>query len=427
MNEDYLSLTALTHLDGRNRGKLSGLGAYFSEFNWMKTRILVLIKWLDFLQKKKIIKKSGDLLKIYENFSLQEAKKILKIEKTTNHDLRAIQLYLSQVLKTDFIGFGLGSEDINNLALRLLAKGGFEKVLAPKLLEIKNKLRKFTKEHKSLTMLARTHAQPASVTTFGKETGLYLYRFTKELDFLINCKFSGKISGEAGNYNALNFVLPKLDWLKNSEEFISSFGLSVNLFATQINPYDDLIVFFDSLKRLNQVLLGFCKDLWLYSLLGYLKIAQVAKEAGSAGMPHKVNPIHLEGAEGGLEQANCLLEFFSRKLSYSRLQRDFSDSTVRRNFVLAFSYSLLSYQSLITGFERIEVNQKQIAFDLESHPEVFSEGLKTLMIFQGEKNAWEKVQTMVKNGRLKTRFKSLKDYSGLSEKLAELILQETQS
>lgn len=422
MDNDFLLLTSLTHLDGRNRKKLSGLRDYFSEFNWMKTRILVLIKWLDFLQKKKIIKKSGNLLKIYENFSLQEAKKILKIEKTTNHDLRAIQLYLSQILKTDFIGFGLGSEDINNLALRLLVRDSFQKILTPIILEIKKKLREFTKENKSLAMLARTHGQPASVTTFGKETGLYLYRFSQELNSLEKCQFSAKVSGEVGNYNALNFVLPKVNWLKYSEEFVSSFGLLPNFFASQINPYDDLIVFFDALKRLNQILLGLCKDFWLYCLLDYLKIISVKKETGSAGMPHKVNPIHFEGAEGGLEQANCLWEFFSRKLSYSRLQRDFSDSTVRRNFVLAFSYSLLSYQSLLTGFKRIEVNQKQIDFDLKQHPEVFSEGLKTLMILQGEKNAWEKVQAMAQDNKLN---RPLKDYQGLAEKLTELILKET--
>jgi adenylosuccinate lyase len=455
-DEDLNQLNALTHLDGRNASKVKDLRNYFSEFSWMRARILVILRWLSSLSEIKILKSLSPKEKrildnIYQEFSLLEAKKIQDKEKITNHDLRAIELYIKEKLietklrdLTNFVNLGLGSEDINNIALRISLKEAYKNILRPALIKLINQLTDFVSDYKEMTMLARTHGQPASVTTLGKEVGLYLYRFTNELSSLNKIKFTGKVAGEVGNYNALQFALPNIDWLMFSKRFISSFDLTPNLFATQINPYDDINNFFDSLKRLNNILLGLAKDIWLYTLLDYLKIVKIEKEVGSSGMPHKVNPLYFEGAEGGLEQANALLEFFSRKLSYSRLQRDFSDSTVRRNIVLAMAYSLLSYQSLVEAFERLVTNETKINQDIESHYEVFSEGIKTVFSLSGDPSAYEKVKTMtrgkslskvdlqglIKKMRLDSKIKkklmidSLNDYAGLATILCEQILKE---
>ena len=441
-------MTNLTHLDGRNSQKLLVLKDYFSEFAWMKYRLDIMAKWLKWLDCLKILKvNKSNLSGIIDKFDEKDAEEIREIEKTTNHDLKAIEYYLRDKLKTvgeenaaGLINLGLGSEDINNIALRLIVSDSWQKVFLPEIVKLSRKLLDTTDHHKALTMLARTHGKPASVTTFGKEIGLYMIRVINETERINALQFSGKLAGEVGNYNALQFILPKVDWLDVSEKFISSFGLVPNLFATQINPYDDLIIFFDAVKRLNNILAGFSKDIWLYSLLDYVKIVKKEEEVGSAGMPHKVNPIYFEGAEGGLEQASGELEFYSRKLSYSRLQRDFSDSTVRRNLASILGLCLLSYQSLNEGCRRLDVNTDKIKEDLDKHYEVVSEGLQNYIRLKGEVEGYEKIKKELRGVTLnkvefnkliskiglseKIKMISLDDYQGLSVKITELILKE---
>lgn len=414
-------LQAITHLDGRNRSKLTNLENYFSELAWMQYRLEVMVKYLQFLLKEKIIKGGFDQLNSMLNIKLTtyDGEKIADIEKTTNHDLRALEIYLKEKLKNSglselsaSVNFGIGSEDINNVALRIQVKKCFNEVILPDLIKLIASLIDFIKPITNMHMLARTHGQPASVTTLGKELGLYLDRIVRELDVLNSCKFHPKFSGEVGNFNALHIV-KLLNWREIEGNFLKSLGFESASFATQIPPYDDLIRFFDSWKRLNNILIGFAKEIWLYASFDYLILKQPQGEVGSSGMPHKINPQYFEGSEGGLEIANALLEFFSRKFSYNRLQRDFSDSTVRRNIVLVFAYSLLSYQSLITGISRIQVNEKILTRDLAEHYEVLSETWQTLLKQSGDEEAFTLVQQTLRGKRLNKR-----EYNNIIQKLS---------
>ena len=394
----------ITVLDGRNRHKLSPLTPYISEKALNKYRILVEIRYLEKLSRIKIIrpinlKEKKVLQNIWQVFDEGDYQRLRTIELKVNHDVKAVEEFLKEKLKkstlTDIfsmVHFCLTSEDINNLAYDLMIKNCLGKVIIKEIEKAIKTLKEKTIKYKKITMLSHTHGQPAVPTTLGKELLIYSNRLEQELAILKSLKIKGKLTGNVGNLNALKFLYPKINWLKFSEEFVKSFGFEPDLVTTQIESYDSLIYIFQSLMRLNNIFIGLCVDMWLYISLGYFIQRVVKKEVGSTALPHKVNPIYFEGAEGGFGIANSLFEFYSRKLSSSRLQRDLSDSTVRRSFGISLSYSLLSYQSIIEALNRIEPNQEKIVNDLNSHWEILSEVIQNFLKMKGYHNAYDKVK-----------------------------------
>lgn len=399
-------LKALTHLDGRNSHKVDSLRNYFSEYAWMKARLLILLDYVEFLLEEKIILNSSIIPKLRKfreslekHFSIGDGEAIQEIERTTNHDLQAVIVFLQKKLSdsparevSPYVNLGLGSEDINNIALRQLLKSSYYVVLHEELVKLIQSLISLTDKYQKTMMLARTHGQAASVTTFGKEVALYIKRLADELVILDAVKFYPKLSGEVGNHISLSILLPKKNWIGLEKKFLRKLGFADFSPATQIPPYDDVIRFFDSLRRINRILIGLSQDMWLYASFGYLTFSNVKGEAGSSGMPHKINPQYFEGAEGGLEAAAAHLEFLSRQLATSRLQRDFSDSTVRRTISIPMALSLLSYQSLVTAFERLSMINTKISEDLLEHWEVLSETLTTALKLEGKSDAYSIVR-----------------------------------
>ncbi len=392
-------LSALTHFDGRNGQKLGSLKKYFSEHAWMKYRLYVMARYLEFLSTQKLIPGRYILDRnMFSKFTLSESEKISRIEKETNHDLRSLEIYFKNLLKSihrddisPYVNLGIGSEDINNIALRLQFREALYLEILPAMGRVLGDLLKLSENYQHQILLGRTHGQPAALTTFGKEISIFAIRLSGELDTLLRLKLHGKVSGEVGTFAALASVFSGRDWLKLEERFLGYFELSASP-ATQIVPYDDVIHFFDVLKNCNAILTNFAKDIWLYASFGYLSFANISAETGSAGMPHKINPQYFEGAEGGLEYANAQWEFFSRKLSQTRLQRDFSDSTVRRNIVIPVAYSLLSCQSLEIGIRRMLVNTEKMEEDAGSHWESASEILLAFLKSGGNDQAYEAIK-----------------------------------
>lgn len=395
---------ALTPLDGRNRYKLINLTQYFSELALNKYRVLVELTYFKKLSEYKVIRKltkSENTLinKIYVSFDKKAYGEIRLIEKSTNHDVKAVEEFIKNKFKktslndlSEMIHFGLTSDDINNCAYALMIKDTLKNIITPEINKILDGLKQNANKHKSIPMLSRTHGQPAAPTTVGKEFLVYYMRLKKELKILESSKIEAKLSGNTGNLNVHKFLFPNINWLEFSKGFIQSLDLQPDMVTTQIEPYDSLIRIFSSLSRMNNVLLGLCVDFWIYVSFGYFKQKVIKAEVGSTALPHKVNPIYFEGAEGGFGIANALLEFYSKKLSYSRLQRDLSDSTIRRSFGIAFAYSLLSYQSINEALKRIEPNKEAIKKDLLEHWEIVSEGLQNFLRTKGLKNAYEKTK-----------------------------------
>ena len=394
---------AITPLDGRNRNKVVVLAKYFSEQALNKNRILVEIEYLKKLSEINIIRKLKkneikDLDSIIENFNSEDYKKIREIEATTNHDVKAVELFLQHKLSKSchdifpMVHFGLTSEDINNLSYGLSLKDCLNQVIIPELDKIDRLLSAETKKYADLPMLGHTHGQAAAPTTLGKEYLVYKTRVSRELKNLKNIKVSGKLMGNVGNLNVHKILFPKYNWLKFSSDFVTALGLEPELIATQILPYDNLIKIFQSLINLNNILLGFCVDFWIYTSMGYFKQRVMGGEVGSSALPHKVNPIYMEGGEGGFGVANALLGFYTNKLASTRMQRDLSDSTVRRSSGIAVAYSLLSYQSVSEAIERIEANKEVISKDLSAHYEVLSEIIQNFLRIKGYDDAYEKTK-----------------------------------
>ncbi len=397
-------MESLTPIDGRNRHKLKKLIPFFSDFALTKYRFLVELRYLQKLSKYGVIRKLRVSEKIsikhlIEIFDRKDYLEIRRIEERTNHDMKAVEEYIKLKLArtsmkdiVEMVHFGLTSDDINNVAYGLTVKNSLQKVILPELDKIVDQLKHKAVKYKRLAMLGRTHGQPAAPTTLGKEFLVYYKRLKQEAKLLKNSNVKAKLTGNVGNLNAHKFLYPNIDWLKFSHEFVKSFRLEADLVTTQIEPYDSYIHIFNQLLTINNILLGFCQDMWIYIMLGYFRQKVIKTEVGSTALPHKVNPIYFEGAEGGLGIANSLLEFYCRKLSYSRLQRDLSDSTVRRSFGIAFAYCLLSYQSVKEGLERIEPNKDTIKQDLGQHWEVLSEALQNFLRTKGYKGAYEKTK-----------------------------------
>jgi adenylosuccinate lyase len=401
-----------TALDGRNRHKLTALLPYLSELALDKYRIFVETTYIETLCENGLIRKLKANEKVFlknlsEKLDLKAYKAIRIIELETNHEMKSVELYIQKELsKTsmkdifEMIHFGLTSEDINNSVYALMFKNACQKVLLPELETILSMFQTAAKDYKSIVMLGRTHGQPAVPTTVGKEFLCYYKRLADEIDILKTLKIKAKLTGNVGNLNAHKYIYPDVDWLNFVERFITQLGLEADPVTTQIEPYDSLIRLFQSLSRINNILTGFCIDFWLYISMDYFKQQVIKKEVGSTALPHKVNPIYFEGAEGGFGIANALFEFYTRKLSYSRMQRDLSDSTVRRSVNIAFSYTLLSYQSVIEALKRICPNEETISEDLNKHWEILSEAAQNFLRMKGYDNAYEKTKLFFRGKQL---------------------------
>ena len=402
------SLTAISAIDGRYRKQVQHLDEYFSEYALMKYRVLVEIEYLQFLARKKFLKLSDKaqkhLAKIKEDFGLEDAQEIKQIEYTTNHDVKAVEYFIKQELEKvgensakEWVHFGLTSQDVNNTAIPLLWKHSMEFEYLPSLLNLTTQFKLLAKEWIDIPMLARTHGQPASPTMLGKEIMVFVERIENQLEQLINIPVSAKFGGATGNFNAHHIAFPKTDWIKFSNEFIEDIlGLQRLQFTTQIEHYDNLASSLDCMKRINNILIDFCRDTWTYISMDYFKQRIKKGEVGSSAMPHKVNPIDFENAEGNLGLANSLFEHLSSKLPVSRLQRDLTDSTVLRNIGLPFAHTILAFKSIDKGLGKLVLNDEKIFQDLDNNWAVVAEAIQTILRREQYPNPYEALKELTR-------------------------------
>lgn len=406
------TLNAVSPIDGRYYKKTSALSKYFSEFALIYNRLVIEIRYFESLAANPQISEipaltnqdKAFLQNIISEFDEFEAKKVKAFEKQTNHDVKAVEYYLREKLEnhpefkelTSFIHFALTSEDVNNLAYALMLKEAINEVIQPTLAEISGGITLLGKQHGNLAMLARTHGQPATPTTIGKELINFAARLKRPLQQLAEVLISAKCNGAVGNYNAHFIAYPEVDWRKHCNDFVTSLGLSFNPYTTQIEPHDGIAEVSHIMIRINNILIDYTRDIWSYISLGYFKQKTKAQEVGSSTMPHKVNPIDFENAEGNLGLANALFEHFADKLSKSRLQRDLSDSTVLRNLGTAFAYSLIAYQSLALGNDKLQINQMALNLDLEDNWDVLTEAIQTIMRRYKTPNAYEQMRDLTR-------------------------------
>jgi adenylosuccinate lyase len=406
------ALTAISPLDGRYRSQLQGLGEYFSEYALIKYRVEVEVAYFLFLSEKKFFTISADtkkhLIAVVEKFRLDDALEIKKIEKSTNHDVKAVEYFLKTRLEQtkdeetkEWIHFGLTSQDINNTAIPLLWKHAVEIEYLPFILNLKKQLTILAKQWRNTPMLARTHGQAASPTTLGKEIMVFVERLENQVELLIQIPFTAKFGGATGNFNAHYVAFPTRDWTKLGNEFVTKkLGLQRQQYTTQIEHYDMLAAQFDSMKRINTILIDFCRDLWTYISMDYFKQKIKEGEIGSSAMPHKVNPIDFENAEGNLGMANTLFEYLSAKLPVSRLQRDLTDSTTLRSIGVPFSHSILALKSIERGLAKLVLNTDKLKLDLENNWAVVAEAIQTILRREDYPKPYEalKALTRGKNG-----------------------------
>ncbi len=399
-------INALSPLDGRYNSHIAELQPLFSEAGLMKYRCHVEIAWMIFMVQKGIIPNASlkpseikALWNISGHFSLEDAKTIKDIEKTTNHDVKAIEYFLKEKSRdflpqscASFWHFCCTSEDINNLAYALMIREALHQILLPLLQELHIFLSAKAQEYAGISMPSHTHGQVASPTTLGKELANSAYRLARQIKQLQAQEVLGKFHGAVGNFNAHIIVRPDLDWLNVSQEFVESLGLIFNPMVTQIEPHDFVAELVHNFSRINTILIDFTRDMWMYISLDYFKLKVIAGEVGSSTMPHKVNPIDFENSEGNLGLANALFAHFAEKLPISRLQRDLTDSTVLRNIGSAFGYSLLAYRSLLKGLNKVNPNIAQINADLASRYEVLTEAVQTVLRYHGVPDAYEQLK-----------------------------------
>jgi len=387
------SLTAISPIDGRYRHQVQHLDDYFSEYALIRYRVLVEVEYFLFLAKKRFFSLDAAgkrrLQAAAEQFSLEDAEWIKQTEKTTNHDVKAVEYFLKARLNEEnkeqsgpeeWIHFGLTSQDINNTAIPLLWKHAVEFEYLPGLLNLKRQLEVLAREWHDIPMLARTHGQPASPTRLGKEIMVFIERLENQVELLIQIPFSAKFGGATGNFNAHHVAFPRKDWVKLANEFVEgTLGLQRQQYTTQIEHYDNLAAHFDAMKRINVILIDFCRDIWTYVSMDYFKQKTKKGEIGSSAMPHKVNPIDFENAEGNLGVANALFEHFSAKLPISRLQRDLTDSTVLRNIGVPFAHTILALKSIEKGLDKLVLNKEKLLQDLENNWAVVAEAIQTVL------------------------------------------------
>ena len=418
------SLTAISPVDGRYANKTTDLQNIASEYGLIKYRVIVEIYWLKQLAAQPDIAEipalsssaSSFLDQVIDNFSPQEAQRIKEIEATTNHDVKAVEYYLKEKIAeqkelleiSEFIHFACTSEDINNLAYALMLRDMREQILIPDISNLLVELRMRAKSYADISMLSRTHGQPASPSTMGKEFANVVARIDRQLTTLQNTALLGKINGAVGNFNAHIVAYPDVDWQTVSRKMIESLGLQCNTHTTQIEPHDYIAEYVDALSRINTILIDFSRDVWAYIAIEYFKQKVVKDEIGSSTMPHKVNPIDFENAEGNFGIANALCNHFSAKLPISRWQRDLTDSTVLRNLGVAVAHSDIAYKSLLKGISKLELNQSKLEEDLHNNIEVLAEPIQTVMRKYKVSGAYEKLKELTRGQSLDS--KKLKDF-----------------
>lgn len=406
------ALTAISPVDGRYRHQVQHLDDYFSEFALIKYRVLIEVEYVRFLADKKFFsltaaQKKG-LQEICENFSVENAQKIKDTEKITNHDVKAVEYFLKEKLASldaeniqEWVHFGLTSQDINNTAIPLSWKHAIENEYLPALLNFNRQLELLATEWKDIPMLAHTHGQPASPTRLGKEIMVFVERIGNQVEQVINVPVTAKFGGATGNFNAHAVAFPEKDWVTFGNEFVEGvLGLQRQQFTTQIEHYDNLAAHFDAMKRINNILIDLCRDIWTYISMEYFKQKTVKGEIGSSAMPHKVNPIDFENAEGNLGIANALLEHLAGKLPVSRLQRDLTDSTVLRNIGVPFAHIILAIKSIEKGLGKLVLNTNALNADLEANWAVVAEAIQTILRRENYPQPYEALKDLTrgKNG-----------------------------
>ncbi|MDG6479637.1 adenylosuccinate lyase [Glaesserella parasuis] len=413
---ELTALTALSPIDGRYQDKATALRPIFSEFGLLKFRVTVEVRWLQKLASHAQINEvsvlskdaNGYLNQIVEHFSIEDAERIKTIERTTNHDVKAVEYFLKEKCEAlpelqkinEFIHFACTSEDINNTSHALMLKTAREEVLLPEWKKVIDAVVELARRYKDIPLLSRTHGQPASPTTIGKEMANVAYRLKRQYKQLENLEILAKINGAVGNYNAHLSAYPEVDWHTFSQEFIQSLGVTWNPYTTQIEPHDYIAEFFDCVARFNTIVIDFDRDMWGYIALNHFKQRTIAGEIGSSTMPHKVNPIDFENSEGNLGLANAVMNHLGQKLPISRWQRDLTDSTVLRNLGVGLGYALIAYASTLKGISKLEVNEQHLRDELDQNWEVLAEPIQTVMRRYGIEKPYEKLKELTRGKRV---------------------------
>ena len=409
MNLD--ELTAVSPIDGRYRGKTAPLADYFSEYALIRYRIRVEIEYFITLCELPLPQLKGfdhklfePLRDIYRRFDETQAARVKEIERTTNHDVKAVEYFIKEQFDNiggpeackEFIHFGLTSQDINNTAVPLSVKEALQTVYYPQVKELINQLKQYAEAWKDVPMLAKTHGQPASPTRLGKEIMVYVYRLTEQLNALKGCKITAKFGGATGNFNAHHVAYPQYDWRTFGNRFIEKLGLEREQWTTQISNYDHLGALFDAVRRINTIMIDLNRDFWMYISMDYFKQKIKPGEVGSSAMPHKVNPIDYENSEGNLGIANAMLQFLARKLPVSRLQRDLTDSTVLRNIGVPFGHSVIAIQSTLKGLRKLILNEEKLHSDLEATWAVVAEAIQTVLRREAYPHPYEALKALTR-------------------------------
>ena len=422
----FSTLTAISPVDGRYRNKAENLAAYFSEYALIKYRVQVeieyfitLAEYLPQLNNLATVENKEALRKIYKEFSLEDATRIKEIESVTNHDVKAVEYFIKEKFDLlalqdykEFIHFGLTSQDINNTSVPLSIKDALNEVYYPGIQEVIDMLKKYAEEWSNVSMLAKTHGQPASPTRLGKEIMVFVYRLEQQVALLKAIPVSAKFGGATGNFNAHHVAYPQYDWKAFGNKFVNEvLGLSREEWTTQISNYDNLAAIFDGLKRVNTILIDLNRDFWQYISMEYFKQKIKAGEVGSSAMPHKVNPIDFENAEGNLGMANAILEHLATKLPISRLQRDLTDSTVLRNFGVPLAHIEIAFKSLTKGLGKLLLNENALYRDLDNCWAVVAEGIQTILRREGYPKPYEASKALTRTNEGITE-KSISDFIG---------------
>ena len=405
-------LTAISPIDGRYGNKTIDLRAIFSEYGLIRHRVLVEVRWLQMLAAEAGIAEvpalsehANTLLNdIVDKFSEEDAQRVKNIEKTTNHDVKAVEYFLKEKIAgndeleavSEFIHFACTSEDINNLAYGLMLREARSQSVLPMMDDVINAVSDLAQKNAEIPMLSRTHGQPASPTTLGKEMANVAFRLKRQREQVVMVPMLGKINGAVGNYNAALSAYPELDWQSMASKFVTSLGLDWNPYTTQIEPHDYVAEFFDAAARFNTIIIDFSRDIWGYISVGYFKQKTVAGEIGSSTMPHKVNPIDFENAEGNMGMANAIFQHLAAKLPISRWQRDLTDSTVLRNLGVGLAHGSIAYQSLLKGISKLEANPARLAEDLDNCWEVLAEPIQTVMRRYAIEKPYEKLKELTR-------------------------------
>ncbi|OOE89633.1 adenylosuccinate lyase [Salinivibrio sharmensis] len=410
------ALTAVSPVDGRYGTKTIALRSIFSEFGLLKYRTIVEIRWLQKLAATDSIAEvpvfsddaNAQLDRIAAEFDEQDAARIKEIERTTNHDVKAVEYFLKEKIAdnaelnavSEFIHFACTSEDINNLSHALMLKEARDTVIVPEMQRLADAVQDLSQQFRDVPMLSRTHGQPASPSTMGKEMANVAYRMARQIKQVKSSEILGKINGAVGNYNAHLSAYPEIDWHAYSEAFVTSLGIDWNPYTTQIEPHDYIAELFDAVARFNTILIDFDRDIWGYIALGHFKQKTIAGEIGSSTMPHKVNPIDFENSEGNLGLANAIFSHLGQKLPISRWQRDLTDSTVLRNLGVGVGYTMIAYASTLKGISKLEVNQAALEAELDQNWEVLAEPIQTVMRRYGIEKPYEKLKELTRGKRV---------------------------